>query len=346
MTAGRSLDFALLNGVQREFPLVERPYAVLATRLRTSETAVRATLGRLIEEGSVSRVGAVFAPRRVGASTLAAMAVPPHLLDAVAARVGACREVNHSYEREHALNLWFVATAADEAALARALAGIERAAGIGVLSLPLVAEYHIDLGFDLTGQVRMARRAMVRHRDAVRPALDPSDRALVAALAPGLRLVAEPFAALAARAGLQDARDVLDRLGRWTQAGIVRRFGVVLHHRALGYVANAMCVWDVPDDAADAIGRALAREPAITLCYGRRRGGARGPYDRYCMIHGRSRDEVLAALRAIAARHGLDAYAGAVLFSRRAFKQRGADYGPAERDVSGIAHTTGASAHG
>jgi DNA-binding Lrp family transcriptional regulator len=343
MEAPHSLAFALQNDVQRAFPLVERPYAALAARFGTSEAAVLATLGRLIEDGSVSRVGAVFAPRRVGASTLAAMAVPPHLLDAVAARVGACREVNHSYEREHALNLWFVATAPDEAALARALAGIERDAGLGVLSVPLVAEYHIDLGFDLTGQVPTARRAVVRHRHGARPALAGCDRALIAALAPGVRLVPEPFATLAVQAGLRDADDVLERLARWTQAGLVRRFGVVLNHRALGYVANAMCVWDVPDDAVDPIGSALAREPAVTLCYGRRRGGARWPYNLYCMIHGRSRGEVQAALGRITPRHGLDAYASAVLFSRRAFKQRGADYGAVASHVVPAAR---ASLHG
>jgi DNA-binding Lrp family transcriptional regulator len=321
------LAFALQNDVQRAFPLVERPYAALAESLGTSEAAVLATLGQLIEAGSVSRVGAVFAPRRVGASTLAAMAVPPHLLDAVAARVGACREVNHSYEREHSLNLWFVATAAEDDALVRALAGIERDAGIGVLSLPLVAEYHIDLGFDLTGEVPTARRAPVRHGAAPAPALDAADRALVAALAPGLRLVPQPFAALARTAGAPGAQAVLDRLAAWIEQGVIRRFGVVLHHRALGYVANAMCVWNVPDRAVDALGAALAREPSVTLCYRRRRGGARWPYNLYCMIHGRSRGEVQAALRGIATRHGLGAHAHAMLFSRRAFKQRGADYG-------------------
>jgi DNA-binding Lrp family transcriptional regulator len=75
------------------------------------ETVLAASPQRLRETGVVSRVGAVFAPRRVGASTLAALAVPPDRLEEIAARVSARPEVNHNYEREHRYNLWFVVTA-------------------------------------------------------------------------------------------------------------------------------------------------------------------------------------------------------------------------------------------
>ena len=343
---GRDLAFALQNDVQRGFPLVQRPYAALAAVLGTSEAAVLATLRQLIESGRVSRVGAVFAPRRIGTSTLAAMAVPPERLDSVAACVGARREVNHSYERENALNLWFVATAPDDAALSTALSSIERDTGIAVLRLPLLTEYHIDLGFDLTGRRERPRGGAIRHGEHAPQALDPAERALVAALGGGLRLVPEPFAAIAAQAGWADGGSVVDRLVAWSRAGVIRRFGVVLHHRALGYVANAMCVWDVPDADVDVLGEALARERAVTLCYRRGRVDGAWPYNLYCMIHGRSRGEVNDALRAISARRGLAAYAGAVLFSRRAFKQRGADYGTAVPGMAGTSEARGVPAHG
>jgi hypothetical protein len=57
--------------------------------------------------------------------------------------------VNHNYEREHRLNLWFVVTAQDRARVDAALARIARMTGLPVLELPLVTEYRIDLGFDL-----------------------------------------------------------------------------------------------------------------------------------------------------------------------------------------------------
>jgi DNA-binding Lrp family transcriptional regulator len=142
-------DQRLLNNYQRDFPLVPRPFAALGEHLGIGEDAVIEALRSLAEQGAVSRVGAVFKPGAVGASTLAAMAVPPERLDAVAAQVSAHQEVNHNYEREHRLNLWFVVTAKDDEALHAVIGDIERETGLAVLNLPMLEDYHLDLGFDL-----------------------------------------------------------------------------------------------------------------------------------------------------------------------------------------------------
>lgn len=141
------LERRLIDAFQRDLPLVPRPFAAIADSLGSTEDAVIAALGGLIEDGTVSRVGPVFAPNRAGASTLAAMAVPVDRLEEVAALVSGYPEVNHNYEREHHLTLWFVVTAATRERISEILADIERRAGLGVLDLPLVAAYHIDLGF-------------------------------------------------------------------------------------------------------------------------------------------------------------------------------------------------------
>lgn len=144
-----ALDRRLLNEFQHDFPLTPRPYADIAQRLGVSEAEVIAALARLQAAGAVSRVGAVVRPNTVGASTLAAMRVPSHDLERVAALVNSFPEVNHNYEREHEWNLWFVVAAPDAARRERVLAQIEAASGYEVLSFPLVEDYHIDLGFDL-----------------------------------------------------------------------------------------------------------------------------------------------------------------------------------------------------
>lgn len=144
-----AIDRRLLDDYQRGFPLVARPYAAIARELGIDEGEVLARLARLRDLGAIGRIGAVIRPHSLGASTLAAIAVPPARLDAVAALVAARPEVNHCYARDHQINLWFVITAADAGAVARCLAGIEAAAGLPVLALPLVEGYHIDLGFAL-----------------------------------------------------------------------------------------------------------------------------------------------------------------------------------------------------
>ena len=143
------LDRRLLNDFQQDFPLSPTPYADMARDLGVTETEVLARLEALKSAGAVSRVGAVVRPNTVGVSTLAAMAVPPEQLESVAALVNGYTEVNHNYEREHRLNLWFVATAPDTERLQSTLDEIAARTGYEVLSFPLVEDYHIDLGFEL-----------------------------------------------------------------------------------------------------------------------------------------------------------------------------------------------------
>lgn len=143
------LDRRLLNDFQHDFPLTDEPYAEIARRLGTSENEVLARLARLKDEGAISRIGAVVRPNTIGVSTLAAMAVPAERLEEIAQIVNSYAEVNHNYEREHNLNLWFVATAADSGHLQQVLSDIQARCSIEVLPFPLVEDYHIDLGFEL-----------------------------------------------------------------------------------------------------------------------------------------------------------------------------------------------------
>lgn len=144
-----ALDKRLLDEFQHDFPVCPRPYEEIARRLGCDEATVIARLERLERLGFVSRIGPVFAPRRLGASTLAAMAVPGERLAEVADLVSGYAEVNHNYEREHAFNLWFVVTAKDEQAVADVLDDVRRRTRLAVLDLPLMDAFHIDLGFPL-----------------------------------------------------------------------------------------------------------------------------------------------------------------------------------------------------
>ncbi|HYL19797.1 MAG TPA: Lrp/AsnC family transcriptional regulator [Burkholderiales bacterium] len=318
-----SAEFRLLNEFQRGFPLCRQPFAVLAERLQMSERTVLERLRAFYDQGVVSRVGAVFAPRSIGASTLAALSVPDSRLEHVAAAVSARPEVNHNYEREHRYNLWFVGTAPDQQKLDDVLREIEREARCGrVLSLPLIEEYRIDLGFDLSG-AGLPQHTLPPARSAARVVLQPEERRLVAALQSGLPLVPSPYAAVADAAGLGE-HEVLARLERWIEEGTIRRFGVILRHRELGYRANAMAVWDVPDAQTDALGARLAGQQDVTLCYRRGRALPEWRYNLFCMIHGRSRETVQRRLAELEGECGLGDFDCAVLFSRRRFKQCGA----------------------
>ncbi|HMW56463.1 MAG TPA: Lrp/AsnC family transcriptional regulator [Accumulibacter sp.] len=321
-----AIDFRLLNDFQRDFPLCSAPFAELASRLGVAEGVVLRALEGLRRQGKIARVGAIFAPKRIGVSTLAAMAVPAAQLAAIAEVVNRFPEVNHNYEREHHYNLWFVATAGSEGRLQAALGAIEQVAGWPVLKLPLLEEYHIDLGFALDGQGESQGSMRVRSQAFTAPTpLDEFERRLVMALQEGLPLFIRPFSVLASRVGCEE-REVLERIRRWCAEGIIKRFGVVVRHHELGYTANAMLVHDIPDASVSAIGERLACESGVNLCYRRPRVLPSWRYNLFCMIHGQARAEVEARIAELRARLQLTDYAHAVLFSLTRFKQRGARY--------------------
>lgn len=143
------IEKRLLNDFQDGFPLTPSPFQDIAEQLGSNEQIVMNTLEQLQSNGLISRVGPVFRPNRVGASTLAAMAVPMERLEAVAALVSGYGEVNHNYEREHDLNLWFVATASDREKLSSVLSEIETRTGLEVIDLPMIEDFYINLGFPL-----------------------------------------------------------------------------------------------------------------------------------------------------------------------------------------------------
>ena len=137
----------IVNGWQKGFPLTTNPFAIIADELGIDEQQVISILKSLKARGVLSRVGAVVRPNTVGASSLVAMAVTPEKLDHVAAIVCSEACVNHNYEREDELNLWFVVTAPDAYELDATLARLEQNTGCKPVKLPLEKAYHIDLGF-------------------------------------------------------------------------------------------------------------------------------------------------------------------------------------------------------
>jgi DNA-binding Lrp family transcriptional regulator len=309
------------NSWQRGFPLTPRPFAEIGKRCDLAEEKVLERFAELQRQGILDRIGPVFRPNTVGASTLAAIAVPPEQLAAVAALVSDQPGVNHNYEREHRTNLWFVVTGATEAQVQQTLSRIEDGTRLKVLRLPLLEEFHIDLGFDL--DTHAAPRAIVA---APVPELSEEERKLVPAVARGLPLVPRPYEEVARQVGSGEP-EVISLLQKMLSDGRIRRIGAVIRHRRLGYQANAMAVWDVPDSLVSEIGGRLASDDAVTLCYRRARAMPDWPYNLYCMLHGRERARVLYDVKRISAAHGLAAFPRSVLFSRRCFAQRAAKYG-------------------
>lgn len=144
-----SLSRQIIDRYQKGLPLTSTPYADMAQELNTTEQEVLDCLSELQNKKVITRVGPVFNHHRAGASTLAALAVPPERLSGIADYVNQFKGVNHNYEREHEYNLWFVITAPDEEELHSILDQVRRGTQLPMLFLPMEQAYHIDLSFKL-----------------------------------------------------------------------------------------------------------------------------------------------------------------------------------------------------
>lgn len=326
-----SLSANLLNDYQHAFPLVSAPFGNLARDLNSDANTVLDEFRAFKKNGVISRIGPVFRPNTVGVSTLAAISAPPEKTEQLAEVINRFSQVNHNYEREHEINLWFVLTAADQAELDTTIAQIEKQTGCSVLILPLLKEYHIDLGFNLQHldqSQRFRSQALLsklERENPISPEELDSARELIAIIQEGLPLVERPYQALAEKLGQSEAQ-VLAQLKSLIRSGAIKRFGVIVRHREVGYHANAMVVWDVPDKQIDALGESLGGENCVTLCYQRPRVLPRWPYNLFCMIHGQQREDVLACIERIRNKFALNDTPHEILFSTRRFKQRGAYY--------------------
>jgi len=157
--------------------------------------------------------------------------------------------------------------------------------------------------------------------------MELSDRhiRLINALQDGLPLVSRPYAELGRRAAMSED-DVITTLEELLDRGLIKRLGVIVRHRKLGYRANGMAVWDIPDDQVADIGKLFSAQPFVTLCYRRPRRLPDWPYNLFCMVHGRDRDVVQQQVEKLAHDCGVTDVRRSVLFSKRCFKQRGAKF--------------------
>jgi len=336
----------IINNFQKDFPLCDSPYFTIAQKLnsindetynenKVTEQSVFNAFVDLDISGVTSRIGPVFDHKKAGASTLAALAVKEDDLDKVASIVNQFEQVNHNYARgshfnKTDYNLWFVVTASDPVALNNALTRIELLTGLKVLILPMEASYHLDLAFSInvTGKVstKVNDHPSVEEIAEQAPSLTEIKKSQLRKLIEsGLPKQLQPYQALAEAIDCTE-QQVLTQIANWQQTGLIRRFGLVVKHRKLGYNANAMVVWNIDNEQVDTIAAKLAKREEVSLCYRRPRRLPDWPYNLFCMIHGTDKDVVLQQIEELTQELSLTKIEKDILFSYKAYKQKGASY--------------------
>jgi DNA-binding Lrp family transcriptional regulator len=152
--------------------------------------------------------------------------------------------------------------------------------------------------------------------------IDATDRRIIAATQAGLPIAQQPYHAIASDLGLEP-EDVMQRLERMIESGVIRRIALIPNHYKLGLTANGMSVWDVDDTDVVALGEKVGALDFVSHCYLRPRRLPVWPYNLFAMVHGQSRDEVEGKARGIedllaSACRGHD-----ILYSTRILKKTG-----------------------
>lgn len=148
---------------------------------------------------------------------------------------------------------------------------------------------------------------------------------VLAAIQSGLPLTPRPYNDIGKMVGMSED-EVIERVHKLQLDGIIRRMGIIVHHRPLGYNANAMVVWNLPTDLVGEFGKKVSKLEFVTLCYQRKTDPEAWPYNLYTMIHGKDRESVMERVNTLLSLSPIEDMDHQILFSSRRFKQQGAQY--------------------
>lgn len=299
------LEMRLLSLIQAGFPLSERPFALLAQKLGTTEDNVIQHMHSLKENGLVREIGPVINPQALGyRTTLVAMKTSTEDLDKAQEHIWSNPGISHAYLRENEFNLWVTLAMPAALDMESAVADLGKACQAhSAISLPAVKTYKLKALFgDIEEQG-------VPHGSDVTDRLELEDieRRVVNAIQQDLPLVPSPFDSIAKDAGTGSVTRLIAVMESLQMRGVIRRYGANINHRQAGYAANAIICWHVPENQADLMGRKLASLLNVSHCY-LRKAHPLWPYNMYAMLHASNREDCLSTAASISEEQGVAAF--------------------------------------
>ena len=300
------LDRHVLVRLQTGLPLVPEPFDAVASDLDVRAPMLLDRVRSLKTQGIVREISGLFDTRRLGyASTLVAARIPKRHLDQAIQAINAHPGVTHNYGRDHGFNVWFTLAVPPDSTLGpagtverlRDATGAETMRRLGVVKL-----YKIGVRLPLTPDAAPPRETPAAESPVRWSGPSALDRQVVRALNRDLPVQPNPFEHAAQDVGMSVA-DLLAEAQRLTRARVLRRFAAAVDHQRVGFATNAMAVWRVEADRADAAGAGAAACPAVSHCY-QRETHPDWPYNLFAMVHARTRAECETVLADLARRIG------------------------------------------
>lgn len=294
-----AIESAVLNRIQRDFPLTERPFDEMARELSIGTDTILETVKDLKGRGIVRNISAIFNPGKLGfVSSLVAFRIDDDIIEQAASMISSHPGVSHNYKRDHRYNLWFTLSSDSEEKLAKTVRILaERAGTKDHLILKNERLLKIGLMLSIGDDDQSDPEEPSTHQGQVSgpgQALSEDRKEAVRLLQVDMPLEARPFGSIIAQAsGRISERDLIAQAQALKSAGILRRYSAVLRHQKAGYQANAMTVWN-PQNGSDMnrIIEDFRTEPKISHLYLRTVYPGRWEYPLFAMIHARTEQDL------------------------------------------------------
>ena len=319
-------DKELLNEIQWTFPLVTRPFDAIAKKFETTPENIKKHLNELKEIGVLRQLSAIFDTRKLGyTSSLVAMEIESEQLEHVASQINRHPGVSHNYEREHQFNLWFTLAVPPGADLEKELEKFNVLKGIKkVRMLPTLQLFKIGVKLDLVDEKKHDVIPSEEKKEIKNIKFEPTeqDKDFIRELQKDMEIIDEPFVKAANNLGISE-NELFEKLKHYEDVGVMRRFAAILRHRQVGFTANGMIVWKVPEDRISQVGDLLGAFPQVSHCYERPTYDD-WPYNVFSMIHCKTHDEAHEMAKTIQNQINVDEYD--ILFSSREFKKTRVEY--------------------
>ena len=320
------LDKELLNEIQWTFPLVTRPFDEIAKKFHVSSDLVKSRLLHLKEVGVLRQLSAIFDTRKLGyTSSLVAMEIDDDKLEFVANQINRHPGVSHNYERDHQFNLWFTLAVPPGSDLKSELDKFNVLKGIKkVRMLPTLQLFKIGVKLDMVKEKKHDVAPTEEKKEIKNVQFTPTeeDKNFIRELQKDMQIIDEPFVVCANNLGItEDA--LFEKMRYYESIGVMRRFAAILRHRQVGFTANGMIVWKVPNDRILEVGQTLGSFPQVSHCYERPTYND-WPYNVFSMIHCKTQDEAHEMANTIQKQIHVEDYK--ILFSSREFKKTRVEY--------------------
>jgi siroheme decarboxylase len=326
MTSLDNIDKELLNEIQQSFPLVIKPFEEIAKRHGLSQDETMKRIQRLKESGILRQLSAIFDTRKLGyKSALVAMEIEPSKLEYVANQINRHPGVSHNYERANKFNLWFTLATPPDSNLKDELDKFSKLDGIkNVRMLPTIKLFKIGVKLEMVEEKKKEVKPSEEKKKIREIKFDPTeeDKEFIRQLQKDLEIIERPFLSAAQKLGITEEQ-LFAKARYYEEIGVMRRFAAILRHRDVGFLANGMIVWKVPEQRIEEVGEKLGSFPQISHCY-QRPTYPDWPYNVFSMIHCKGEEEAKAMTKEIQKHIDVSEYQ--VLFSTREFKKTRVEY--------------------